>query len=497
MSPSLPISIAASLIKGKPEEINTLPVTRLIQGITSWVKPGGVNIENPFRKAAGLPQGGQFDTFYVHRMLANMAAEGYSTDEINRAMVDQSGPLWTEALDRVGKTQSIRMLGQALWLDFFPEGELQQRKLQQEFSKAIDSGDKTAVSKFFEDNPEYRARLLMNKWDDPQGQLRNFMISDIWTGYRALPALYQKQLRDQLGTVFNDAFLSKETRSYDAIDTTTLSMWTKAVGGYLPKTAPGAPQVPLEFGTPQEATSYQQYVDQRNKNFPNIYNIQTLLYSLPPEQQQAWRDRYPQLDQYSAWRDNFLATHPEIIQYTMGEDNTLQGAPLEVQKLVYAYRAQRFQLFGPDIFNVQSGYFDYPERSYARKKYLKEHPELPAYWDWQTAFLAQYPNTIPYIKSVESIASKVLGKSYNPNNVMDFSNPTNTAAALPAVAPAGINTADFPPALVSQLMAYFINKQPLGAGALAALRRVWNKNGKPYGNLTNYLLTLKPTFAPR
>jgi len=490
---SLPISWLSSIARGKTDKQSLLPVTRTIQSMTAWATPGGINIEAPIRKLLNLPVGGQLDDFYIDRMLANMAAEGANTDQIMQAMVDRTGPLFTQATDRVGKMQAIRSLGSALWLDFFPEGEQVQRADQLMFSKAIDSGDKTAVSKFFEDHPEYRARILMGKWDDPEGRLRSFLISDVWDAYRNTPALHQKQLRDQLGDTFNQAFLSKETRSYDAIDTATLTYWAKAMGGYMPNTAPATPQIAPALAPAEDTAIYQQYKDTRDKLFPGVTTLESMVYNLPADQQQAFRAKFPILDKYNAWRDEFLAHNPNIIQYTMGEDNTMQGAPVQVQQLVYGYRAERYRLFGSGIFETQTAYFDKPEGG-PRRTFLTNHPELKAYWDWQYAFLAQYPNTIPYIKSVETIAAKVLGKNYNPANVMDFSQ-TNTAAGLPTTNT--IKTADFPPALISQLMAYYINKQPLGSGALAQLRRIWEQNGKPGGSLSSYLSILQSSFTIR
>jgi hypothetical protein len=492
--PSLPLSIAGNYLKGTPEKINQLPITRMVQAATSLFTPGGVNIEAPFRRMAGLPERGELGNFYIDRELSNMAGEDPEmVDELNRAMVERSGPLYQEAVRRVGLQQAVRTLGAALWLDFFPEGEEEQRDNQLAFSAAVDSQDPEAVAKFFEDHPEYQARLLMGKWNDPEQRMRNFLISQVWQGYRGLPELHQKQVTEYLGEPFQEAFLNKATRSYDAIDTGTLATWANAVKGYVPKeagaTSPGLPsnladarsdrqarQVSayapgLEMAGPEATQSYQDYTTQRENLFGSeIFDVQSQFYNMPEgEVRDQWLGEHPELELYWGWRDRYLADHPEIIPYATSEESQVSGASPEIQQLYYEYRAQRSELFGAEIFDLQDQYFDLPQRSARRKRFLKKHPELTDYWDWQRSVLANFPQLIPYVKSMESIAQAVLGKDYQ------------AKYGVPA------NWDEFDPALIRQLMGYTLVGEDLGAGAIRELYRIWEKRGREGDDFDKWL----------
>jgi len=99
----------------------------------------------------------------VNRELSNMATEeGVDPEEIKIAMIEKSGPLYTQALDRVGKMQGVKQFASVFWLDFFPEGEQQQRKLKLAFEKAAAANN---LGAFFDAHPEYEARLMLNQLD--------------------------------------------------------------------------------------------------------------------------------------------------------------------------------------------------------------------------------------------------------------------------------------------------------------------------------------------
>lgn len=465
--PSLPIQWATQLLRGKPENISQLPITRFIQSISSIAglnNGKGVNIEGPIRRALGWPERGQYQDYFVDRMLANMAADGTITPaDATKAMVERSGPAFELAQQRVSKIDAARYFAGSFSADFFPEGEKKQRENYEIFKQAIearDAGDPTALTRFFDEHPEFDARLMQG--DDPDSKLRQYLISEVWDRYQKLPDLERRTLTNQFGDVFQNAFLNKETRSYDAIDTATLAWWTKTMGGYLPK-GTEVPQVPVNAPAKTEVEAYQKYVNERNKKFPDIGKIQDAYYKTPEANRQAFLQRYPQLSDYWNWRDQFMAENPSVIPNTIGEDNALRGAPPQVQQAVYEYRSQRTQMF-PDIFTTQDKY--YSLTGTAKKNYLKQHPELSEYWNWQRSFLGRNPEAIPYIKSTEQIASAVLGEDYT-----DYQ----------------VDPAQFDPVLIRQLMGYFYGNQPLSSGARQMLRRVWEKNGKPMGSLDAYI----------
>jgi hypothetical protein len=473
--PSLPLSIAGNYLKGTPEKINQLPITRMVQAATAFLGvKGGVNIEAPFRKLAGLPERGELGDFYIDRELSNMAGENPDlTDDVQRAMVERQGPIYEEALRRVGLQQGVKTLGSALWLDFFPEGEEEQRDNQLAFSAAVDSQEPQAVAKFFDEHPEYQARMLMGKWNNPEQRMRNFLISQVWDGYRGLPELHQKQITEYLGEPFQDAFLDKETRSYDAIDTPTLAMWANSMKQQTPANAPAMPgTMPgLELADPETTQSYQAYTEQRNAFFGGeIFDAQSQYYLIPEgEVREQWLDEHPELEMYWGWRDRYLADHPEIIPFATSEESQVSGAPPEIQQLYYEYRAGRAENFGSEIFDLQDDYFDLPQGSTRRRNFLKKHPELTDYWDWQRTVLANFPQLIPYVKSMESIAEAVLGKDYQTKyNVQT-------------------NWDDFDPALIRQLMGYTLAGEDMGSGAYRELYRIYESQGSPGGDFEKWL----------
>jgi len=131
--PSLPVSIAYHLAQGQPEKINLLPATRLLQSLTSFVTPGGINAEKWLRNLTGLPEQDKFFDYFIDRELSNMVAlHEITPEEASKAMFERSGTAYTAALDAVGRRRATKSIGGSMWMDFFPEGEYRQRGLQKE-----------------------------------------------------------------------------------------------------------------------------------------------------------------------------------------------------------------------------------------------------------------------------------------------------------------------------------------------------------------------------
>jgi hypothetical protein len=307
------------------------------------------------------------------------------------------------------------------------------------------------------------------------------MISEVWNRYRELPDLYQKQMRDQLGDQFNDAFLNKETRSYDSINTQTLAMWAQTMGSTLPKAAGTIPEAPVTLASPEIAQAYQDFRDQVEKRWPNIYSVQEIYYRIPPGKvQDAYAQKHPEIDQYNQFKNAYFAAHPDIIPYAIGEENKVYNANPQVQALYYQYQAQRDRLF-PNVFQLQDQYFKLPVSD--RKGFRAQYPMLPAYWDWQREFMRQYPQMIPYIKSTESLAQAVLGE-------------TVSTPAVPQVSTPNQELQEFTPALLRALLGYYQADQPLSAGAQKELQRIWTQAGRPTGDLKTWLeQVVKPLFV--
>uniref|UniRef100_A0A6M3JE89 Large polyvalent protein associated domain-containing protein n=1 Tax=viral metagenome TaxID=1070528 RepID=A0A6M3JE89_9ZZZZ len=461
---SLPLSILSDVIKGTPEEISQLPITRLIQSATAGMTPGGFNIEGGMRRALGVPERGKFGDYFVIRELASMVATGeMGLQESQVAMVEKQGPAWDAAMSRVGKYQAMRYWGAALWVDFFPEGEEKQRAMQQVFMQAIDSEDPQAMTNFFEKYPEFEARLLMNNWDDPDEMMRRFLIGQVWDGYFAADDLTQGKAYDRFGPAFQQAFLNKETRSYDSIDTQTLATWAQMLGGE----TPGINREPMMEGLvdPKLAEAYQEYTAARDVRFDadQIRQLEQLYWTLPEEQQDKFHAAFPELQDYWNFETRYLAQSPELIP-ELGSSKIRDANP-ETQKLYQSFLSERLRLFGPDIFQVQGGFFDLEEDSPARDAYMDAHPELGQYWDWRRAVIETYPTIAQYVQDITN-----LGRGIEPVMMID--------------------TTHFEPALVRQLQGYYLSGQPLGNGARAMLREVWEEYGRPGEDFGDFLDTI-------
>jgi peptidoglycan hydrolase-like protein with peptidoglycan-binding domain len=368
MTPSLFWTTGQNLLNGRPDKISTLPVTRTaaaletatagtfaeglgkLAGLAAWP-------ERKLRGAAGLSEFGQWGDWYVDRQIANMAAEGLITAQAAaQAMIERSGPVYDQAYQRVRYEQMLLVPGAAVTQlaaqgnltgaiqavptlvfggSLFPEGELRLRGLVDDFRRALearDDGDDEALDKFFTDHPEYEARLALN--DPPEERLKQFLISEVWDRYSQLERPNRSRATDQMGDKFRDAFLNRETRSYDSITIEELARWSQMLGGAVPATEETAPVIenpepPVELYPPQLAQQIIEYQDERRERFPNYYAVQQLYFSIP-ETDRAGRkrvlQRFPQLKEYWDWKRAYEETHPDMQPYFEGLAPSVSGA---------------------------------------------------------------------------------------------------------------------------------------------------------------------------
>jgi len=81
---------------------------------------------------------------------------------------------------------------------------------------------------------------------------------------------------------------------------------------------------------------------------------------------------------------------------SLGDDAVpINFAPPEIGQVAqffYDYRSQSF----PDYFEKQNLYYKM-DKGGARKTYLRQNPDLKAYWDWKWDFLERNPSVAPYL----------------------------------------------------------------------------------------------------
>lgn len=327
VSPALPVTWAYDFLTGQKGDISPLPLTRLIQAATAFWKPGGVNIEAPVRKMLGMPEGDKWFVYRVDREITNMAGDGEITvDDAENAMTAHAGPVYEEAKARAVKLMAVGTYTAWIGLpgDTLPTGEAKQRALANEYKlagAAYDSGQTDAIGKFFDAHPEYTARLgLMDK---PADRLRRFLVDKVWAGYNALDRANREVARDALGDNFQLAFLNKETRAYDAIDTETLAVWAKMLG----KTIPSMQEVGQAGEVPSLAQQGEllpesiskaitDYRNARDAKYPNWYAIQAGYYEKETAaEKRAYRLQFPELEAYWAWSRQYKVDHPDVAPY--------------------------------------------------------------------------------------------------------------------------------------------------------------------------------------
>ena len=317
--------------------------------------------EEALRKARGLSEFGDWGPYYVDRMLANMAAEGnYSSNQVIQAMIERDGnPIYEEAADRVrlesalktgGGLSAYATLHGAAWNnpgDFaaailfgwmpaglLPEGELAQRQLSVLYKQAreqYNAGDRDALNNFMDQHPEYQARLAL--YDEPEERLRQFLLSEVWDRYTNLSSVDKQTARDDLGDLFGQNFLSKETRNYDTLDNDTLATWARYLGGTVPAagdvqdiaTASDIDFPSLATAPPEDSATVDAYHQLRNQLFPNWYAVQSMYYSYPQgsSDRKQVLSQFPWLKDYWDWNKKYKAANPVIAQYTRKPEDTV------------------------------------------------------------------------------------------------------------------------------------------------------------------------------
>lgn len=348
-----------------PETISELPLTRTARAYSTALKgsplEGVGNMigwlakpEEWMRQAAGMPEYGEYGDYYVDRQLANMAADGeISVEQAQKAMIERNGQAFELARRRVEQELMLRVPGantiyaathgenlldglmdaaQALPASFFgsgilPSGELEYRNLKGDWNRAWDlrdQGDTEAVTRFFEEHPEYEAYLTKNK--KPEERMRSFLVGQIWDRYMALGETDRKYARAQMGELFQRAFLDKNTRSYESIDVQTLTFWARALGGEPPateETQPAIQQADLQGGIasfpPEVSAVMDEYYRTRNEKFPGWYAVQQGFYSLPQSERTAYLLRFPELRRYWDWKSDYQEKHPGLDNWFNGD----------------------------------------------------------------------------------------------------------------------------------------------------------------------------------
>ncbi|CAK0781388.1 hypothetical protein CCP3SC15_910001 [Gammaproteobacteria bacterium] len=466
LGPSLPISIAWQAMTGRGDHISKMPVSKFIKAATGW------DVEGAARKAVGASENDVLETYAIDKAISDLAGEGVITAaDAKKAMIERRGKAWEQALQRAQGVSSFKYFGSLVGADIFPEGEKKMRELKLEYDKARQN--KATKEKFWEDHPEYSVRI--DQFNTPEERLHYFLIGQVWDKYGQLTSPEKKNASAQFGEMFTQNFLDSKTRAYGTIDNDTLAYWAKTLGAQLPSTATPAEGAGGNIQLPAAVRPLmQQYEAEKKKKFPNLDEVSAMFYSLPAGAQD--KKQFPIMAEYDKWKNRQLADHPALTQYLTSDQSELFGLPVQLQGIVYQYRALRDENF-PDIFEKQTKYFSYTDTA-QRRTYLEAHPELESYWTFRKQFAAQNPQAAYYILGAES-----LGNLLDPSKATT-SKATGKKGTFDSARPPLLTQSEvalISPSLRRQLWAYY-NKGDLSQGAmdeLGRLQEIWKMGGVP------------------
>jgi hypothetical protein len=463
VAPSLPIQVGYNLLRGTPEKISTMPITRGVQALTAAAgmnQGRGYNLEGPIRRKLGLPEFGEWTDYRIDRQLSNLAAEGIPVGDILLAMNERQGDLFVEAQRRAAQEMATSTLGgyAGLPANLLPDSELKLRGLKDDFDAAMSAfrmGDDSAAREFFDEHPEYEARLAL--YDTPEQRLRQFLVSQVWENYLALGGTHKEQVREAFGDVFTDAFLNQETRSYDSISVNTLARWAQALGGRAPQqVAPAEDDIDfgkLELAPDWIAEAVDTYRQERNANFPNWYAVQQRYFALPKgAARRAYLGQFPWLKDYWDWAREYKAAHPEIVDFVSAPESQAQSSGGSSGVISYSSGSTLLPvIYRDDKIIIRPGSIPFE-----MQRKLKEYGFRYDGGAW----------TGP-----DSIQNRRIIKRY-------FGSGFNSRAQL--------NLKELSPVLITQIMQYYYTGK-MGEGTQAELRRIWKKSGEPGGSFKGWV----------
>jgi hypothetical protein len=397
-SPHAPIMWAYNAAFGDKEDIGPFsPLSRItrnaatMMGVEDW-NNSKWNLEAKVRKQMGLSAYDKWDDYRIDRSLSNLAGDGsYTPDEVKEALaisaLVQSGKMTPEDAKKQSEAYregvkrsnqeytggagafALGLLG--ISVTSVPQGENNLRRLQDDFGMAYQqyksandsletyladhadldpqeataawekknpklAKDGDALTQFFDDHPEYETRLGL--FDPPEKRLHTFMIDEIWKHYNELPKVNQDEVREHLGTDFQEAFLNKETRSYDDVPTETMSVWLKMMrvdplGGL---TADQRLLVNLygkvKFTDPETANRVEVFYDSRKQNFPEFYDLQSGYYELKSKtDKKKYLRENPELKQYWDFRSSFMRDNPDLLSYLTDDEKAIAKAKYQAR----------------------------------------------------------------------------------------------------------------------------------------------------------------------
>jgi hypothetical protein len=200
-----------------------------------------------------------------------------------------------------------------------PPGEMEYKGLKQEYGlawEAYKGGNKKALTAFFDEHPEYQARLALRR--DPEQRLNQFLRSEIWDAYSAMGPTDKKTAVAFLGDPFQEFM---DASSDTEVSTEQLSIWSRMLKGLVPDIPQTQPvlqaeqqgQLPkIDYYGPQVTQVTDEFFRQRTRNFGNYYQLEQGYYSLPKSQRAGYLLKNPDLKEYWDWKKKWFDSYPDL-----------------------------------------------------------------------------------------------------------------------------------------------------------------------------------------
>lgn len=162
-------------------------------------------------------------------------------------------------------------------------------------------------------------------------------------------------------------------------------------------------------------------------------------------------------DTLVSWARAMSASLPKTAD-EFGDNIDLDLSSSEEARIYQFYSDEKDRLF-PDIYSVNARYNALPKKSAESRAYLKLHPELIQYWNWNEGIKTQYP--------IIGELQKEVSNTIYPEFEMKLQNMN--------------------PIVKRQLSGYFYSSEKLSTGARNEIYKMWVSMGKPTEDLDAFI----------
>lgn len=374
---------------GKDKDISYSPMFRLgnlikatgdqtaLQKLTDFLGGAFQAPETGLRKLAGIEVNpdGNFRDYYIVSYLANMVTDmEISATDARIAIAEGEGnKYYDEALHRYRQQQAIRMQGGALATELgqaiggnkdtsvgqiagsalasmfgakvYPGGEEKYREKQAIYKAIKASGDKEAMKKFWQENPDYKVHIYSYE-DDPSARLHQVLVDQMSDTYYALPYTQQDAVQKAFGRRFTTYFLDKETRATDYLDDDEIIEWTRAMQGKVPNfsdkqiTAPAENTQQVRWYVDSVQADYDRYQRDFVKKFPGFETAEDGYYALPESMRAKYLKDNPVIEKGWKFKEDALRANPKLATYMTDHSSLWKARNGQYDSITSAVRSK-------------------------------------------------------------------------------------------------------------------------------------------------------------